>query len=258
MHFQDFVQYFVWPLNFLCSERSTGRLQQPHKNVVVALKSMKKHTRFLLLIFLMTSSRMVNAQQQFVEGRIRYAVSIGPVSDSTGFTEHAGTYTLIVKGAQVRKELVMNTGYQNVLIVNNTAGNAYSLVTNGGRHYAIQLTAEDLAGRQKRYEGFTTKKMPGNMTIAGWPAEKALITYKDGAASSLYYTTSWKAADENIYDRFPGIDYIPLSFEYRNEEGITMHFQAEKLEATPIENGLFRVPADYKIITNAEYKQQKR
>ncbi len=212
----------------------------------------------LLLFTLMLCGWAAQGQQTFVEGRIKYAVSIGPVSDSAGFTEHAGTYTLIIKGAQVRKELAMNTGYQNVLIVNNTAGNAYSLVSNGGQHYAIQLTAQDLSERQTRYEGFTQKNLAGNMTIAGWPAEKALITYKDGSASSLYYTTSWQAADAGIFDRFPGIKNIPLSFEYRNEEGITMHFQAEKLEATPIENALFRVPADYKIITNAEYKQQKR
>jgi len=202
--------------------------------------------------------KRVEAQQPFVEGRIRYAVSIGPVSDSTGFTEHAGTYTLIIKGAQVRKELAMNTGYENVLLLNGTAGNAYSLVSNGGQRYAIQLTMQDMKERQKRYEGFTQKNLPGNMTIAGWPAEKAMITYKDGTASSLYYTSSWQVSDPGIFDRFPGIKNVPLSFEYRNEEGITMHFQAEKLEAVPIESALFRMPADYKVISNAEYKQQRR
>ena len=215
---------------------------------------MKNIYPFLLTLLF----KRVEAQQPFVEGRIRYAVSIGPVSDSTGFTEHAGTYTLIIKGAQVRKELAMNTGYENVLLLNGTAGNAYSLVSNGGQRYAIQLTMQDMKERQKRYEGFTQKNLPGNMTIAGWPAEKAMITYKDGTASSLYYTSSWQVSDPGIFDRFPGIKNVPLSFEYRNEEGITMHFQAEKLEAVPIESALFRMPADYKVISNAEYKQQRR
>jgi hypothetical protein len=212
---------------------------------------------FLLIITLLAIG-LAHAQQSFVEGRISYAVSIGPISGSAGFTEHAGTYTITVKGSQVRKELTMNTGYRNILLINNTAGTAYSLVTNGGRHYAIQLNAEDLRDRHSRYEGFTQKKLPGTMTIAGWPAEKVLITYKDGTASSLYYTTSWQMAEGAIFDRFPGIRNIPVSFEYRNEEGITMHFQAEKLEPVPVESALFRVPPDYKIISNAEYKQQKR
>lgn len=212
----------------------------------------------LLFTGLLALPYWANAQQQFVEGRIKYAVSIGPVSDSAGFSEHAGTYTIIVKGQQLRKELLMNTGYQNILLVNNTAGTAYSLVTNAGQRYAIQLTMADLKERQKRYEGFNQKEQTGNMTIAGWPAQKAMISYKDGSSSALYYTTSWQTSDAGIFDRFPGIKNIPLSFEYRNEEGITMHFQAEKLEAVPVENALFRVPVDYKIISNAEYKQQKR
>ncbi len=213
--------------------------------------------RYFILALLMAFYVHAKAQQQFVEGRIKYAVSIGPVSDSAGFTEHAGTYTLIIKGNQVRKELVMNSGYQNILLVNNNAGSAYSLVSNGGQHYAIQLTVQDLKERQKRYEGFNQKNLPGNMTIAGWPAEKSLITYKDGSASSLYYTSSWQVSDPGVFDRFPGIKDVPLSFEYRNEEGITMHFQAETLEAVPVESASFRVPADYKIISNAEYKQQR-
>ena len=199
-----------------------------------------------------------HAQQAFVEGRIKYAVSIGPVSDSSGFTEHAGTYTVIVKGSQVRRELIMNTGYQNILILNANMGSAYSLQTNGGQHYAIQLSIQDLKEKQRPYEGFTQQAVTGQMTLAGLPCEKVFVTYKDGTKSALYYTTSWLAPQVILFDRFPGIKYIPMAFEYRNEDGIVMHFQAEKLEAIPMESALFRLPPDYKIISNAEYKQQRR
>lgn len=214
--------------------------------------------RYYLVFLLLCSAVCVRGQQLFVEGRIRYAVSIGPVSDSSGFTEHAGTYTLTVKGRQVRKELSMNTGYQNVLIVNSSQNSVYSLQTNGGQHYAIQLSMEDMKERQKPYEGFTRQEVPGNMTIAGWPCEKTFITYKDGARSAMYYTTAWSTPDALLFDRFPGVKNIPLAFEYRNDEGIIMHFQAEKLEAVPVESALFRIPPDYKIISNAEYKQQRQ
>lgn len=197
------------------------------------------------------------AQQTFVEGVIRYSVSIGPVSDSTGFTEHAGTYTVILKGSQLRKELSMNTGYQNVIITNTNTSTAYSLQSTGGQAYAIQLSMQDLKNRQKPYENFKQQDYPGKMTIAGLPCERATVTYKDGTKSSIYYTTAWQAPDLVLYDRFPGIKNIPLAFEYRNDDGIVMHFQAEKLDAVPVESALFRVPPEYKIISNAEYKQQK-
>lgn len=214
-----------------------------------------RHCLMLLLSFFSFRSE---AQQVFVEGVIRYSVSIGPVSDSTGFTEHAGTYTIIVKGSQLRKELAMNTGYKNVILTNGNTSTAYSLQSAGGQSYAIQLSMQDLKDRQKPYEGFKLQDFPGKMTIAGLPCEKASVTYKDGSKSSLYYTTMWATSDGNMYDRFPGIKNIPMAFEYRNDDGIVMHFQAEKLDAVPVESALFRVPPDYKIISNAEYKQQRR
>ena len=216
--------------------------------------------RSLLVIvcLLLVSSVAAQAQQPFVEGRITYAVSIGPISDSTGFTEHAGTYTLIVKGSQVRKELAMNTGYKNIILTNANTNSAYSLQTMSGQKYAIQLNMQDLKARQKAYEDFKLQDVPGKMTIASLPSEKSFVTYKDGSKSALYYSTDWQAPAVNMYDRFPGIRNIPLAFEYRNDDGIVMHFQAEKLEAVPIESALFRVPPDYKIISNEEYKQQKR
>ena len=98
------------------------------------------------------------------------------------------------------------------------------------------------------------KEEEGPVTIAGQQCQKATVTYKDGGTSSLYYTTAWTSPDPSLFDRFPGIKYMPLTFEYRNEEGITMHFAAERIESKPVESALFRVPPDYKIISNAEYK----
>jgi len=211
--------------------------------------------RFLILFLSFTYAAA--AQQPFVEGRIKYSVNIGPVSDNAGYTEHAGTYTIIVKGNQIRKELDMNTGYQSIILINTNMNTAYSLQSHGGQRYAIQLSMDDLLKKQQAYQGFTQKDMTGKMTIASLPCEKTIITYKDGTTSVLYYTTAWLAPAMPMFDRFPGIQYVPLSFEYRNEEGITMHFQAEQLEASPIESALFRIPPDYKLISNEEYKKQK-
>jgi hypothetical protein len=212
----------------------------------------------LAAVILLCCSLTAGAQQPFTEGVIRYAVSIGPVSGGNGFTEHAGTYTITVKGSQIRKDLVMNTGYQNTQLMNVNAGTLYSLQSNGGQKYAIQLTIQDLKERQRPYEQFSQKEAAGDMTIAGWPCKRTIISYKDGTSSELYYTTAWQSAEPTLFDRFPGIRNIPLAFEYRNEEGIVMHFQAEKLEVVPVESALFRVPADYKVISNAEYKKQNR
>ncbi len=210
--------------------------------------------QYLSLFLFAACALSAQAQQPFVEGTIVYAVSIGPVAGAGSFTEHAGTYTITIKSASVRKELRMNSGFRNVIIQNDNTGSVYSLQPASGQNYAIQLRPQDAEEKMKPYAGFSQKDEEGTMTIAGQPCRKATVQYKDGSTSSLYYTTAWTVQSTALFERFPGIKTIPLSFEYRNEEGITMHFAAEKLENKPVESALFRVPPDYKIISNAEYR----
>lgn len=211
---------------------------------------------FALFVFGMDEG--AKAQETFVEGIVSYSVSVGPLAGGTGFSEHAGNYIITIKGKNRRKELAMNSGYRNVLIENGNTGMIYSLQTVGGQKFAIQLKASDLLEKQKPYNDFRQTEEDGTMTIAGEISHKATVAYKDGSGSVLYYTRKWLAPDSILFDRFPGIKFIPLSFEYRNEEGITMHFAAEKIAAQPIESAQFRVPPDYKIISNAEYKSMQR
>ncbi|MBS1615129.1 MAG: hypothetical protein JST06_03325 [Bacteroidetes bacterium] len=208
----------------------------------------------LVLLSLLVVNHPVAGQQLFEEGVIVYSVRVGPLEAGGGYLEHAGTYTLTLKDSYLRKELRMNSGYQNVIIINKNTGSIYSLRPANGQCFAIQLRKSDLEDKMKPYMGFSEQPVPGKMTIAGQPCRKLLIQYKDGSSSILYYAANWKTNDSSLFERFPGFSYIPLSFEYRNEEGITMHFAAEKLEVKPIENSVFRVPPECKIITNAEYK----
>ena len=210
----------------------------------------------LLLIF--STWFTAAAQQPFEEGVIVYSVRVGPLEGEAGYTEHAGTYTIKVKGPYVRKELRMNSGYQNIILENRNTGTVYSLRQAGGQHFVIQLQSSDLDERSVPYRGFTEKPEPGTMTIAGQPCLKTIIQYRDGSTSVLYYTTAWSVADSSLFERFPGFRYLPLSFEYRTEEGITMRFSAEKLQAMPVENSVFRVPPGHKIISNAEYKAMRK
>src|SRR3978361_1416328 len=124
-----------------------------------------KQLTFLIILFAVATAAC--AQDILVEGTIRYAVSIGPVAGGTAFTEHAGTYTITIKGKQTRKELSMNTGYQNVQILNGNTGAVYSLQSSGGQKYAIQLRWSDLVEKQKPYEHFTLGEPSGSSTIAG-------------------------------------------------------------------------------------------
>jgi hypothetical protein len=193
-----------------------------------------------------------SAQTLFQEGTIVYSVRIGSAAGSEQVG--AGTYTVTIKGANIRKELRMNSGFQNVILQNRNTQTAYSLQTASGQPYAIQLRLEDLMAQRKPYEDFKMTDEAGVMTQAGRNCQKATVTYKDGTQSSICYSTEWLSPDQLLFDRFPGISNIPLSFEYRNEAGVTMYFTVEKIETKAVESSIFRVPPQYKIISNSEYK----
>jgi hypothetical protein len=214
--------------------------------------------RCLLTILLVITTLSVFAQKAFTEGSITYAVSLGPISDSTSFSEHAGTYTITIKGAQIRKDLQMNTGYKNTILLDASSDLAYSLQQNSGQYYAIQFSVKDILAKQKPFEDYTIQTVPGKMTIASLDAVKSIVSYKDGSRSALYCSTEWLAPQAPVYDRYPGVKNLPLSFEYRTDDGIIMHFQAEKVIAQTIESATFRLPTDYKIITNKQNKERRK
>lgn len=198
---------------------------------------------------------MLKAQKPFVEGNIVYAVTINAADGNGNTKEYKGSYTITIKGKQIRKELKMKNGYDDILIFNFENNTAYSLKTLGDKKYAIQLSMEDFVSKAQKYEGFTLKKDEQEKKIAGFSARKADVTYRDGNISTIFLTDEWQPDNKLTFERFPGCKFLPLVFDYTNENGSRLHFQAEHVNATPVENADFRIPADFKLINYNEYQQ---
>lgn len=202
-----------------------------------------------------TSGLSVWAQKPFTEGTIHYKVRVeagaGKVVD--------GSYTFTIKNGRLRKDIQLSNGYQDVLIVDCDHNTAYSLQTFNGKKYAIQLTVAELTGRQQKYAGYTLRedKNTGRI-IAGLTANKGELTYPDGTHFQIYFSNEWYAEKGITYERFPDARFLPLSYAFVTESNITMYMEADKVTLAPVENSLFRVPGDYKIISNSEYKQLKK
>jgi len=204
----------------------------------------------MLLLFGLFSV-MAKAQKPFTEGIIIYKISIESLGNHTA----TGTYTCIIKGEQIRKELKMDNGYQDILLFDYSKNTVYSLQIRGDKKYAIQLSLGDFTSKQKKYLNFTLQDKPGNTKqIAGNNAQEAVIRYTDGSQADIYYIKDWYPQEAMTFDRFPGIKVFPLECSYTYNEG-TMHFYAEKMELEPVESAAFHIPADYKMISYAEYKQ---
>lgn len=211
--------------------------------------------RSLILLTLLPAAINAYAQKPFTEGTITYRVKV----EAAGKKVSEGTYTFIIKGGQVRKELQMSNGYNYALLMNCNSNTIYSLQNHNGKKYAIQLNMDEMRDRQQKYTGATLKgeKNTGKI-IAGITAFKGDLAYTDGSHLEIYFTPEWYPDKQLTYERFPGATFLPLAFTYIEDDSHTMYMEAETVSVAPVENAVFRVPNEYKIITNAEYKQLSR
>lgn len=204
------------------------------------------------LIFLLLLSLHASAQKPFQEGVIIYSVTL----QSADRKEMKGTYTFTIKGNEIKKELKLNNGYNDIILLNCSTGTAYSLQAKNGKKYAIQLNMRDLEKKQAQFAGFIINNEQANSrSIAGMAAYKGSISYKDGVAQDIYYTKEWSPAQGITFERFPNSKFLPLGFSYTDENGITLRCEAIKIEAGPVENAVFRIPPDYKMISYKEYRE---
>lgn len=208
-----------------------------------------------MLLLSLLIGRNAYAQKPFTEGRVVYNVML----ESPEHKKISGTYTFIFKAAQMRKELKLNNGYEEVVLINTNPSSIYSLQNRNGVKYAIQLNINDLLKRQERYNGFTVNnEQADNRNISGYAVYKGRISYKDGSAADICYAKDWYPSMPVTFERFPDARFMPLSYSYKDENGMTMQFNAEQVTAGPVENSVFRIPPDYKVISNEEYRQMTR
>lgn len=211
-----------------------------------------RYKHYLSLVACLLLYIAATAQKPLTEGVIVYKVTIE--SPAKG-ARVSGTYTCTIKDQQIKKEIKMNNGYQDVLLFNYGKKTAYSLQVKGDKKYAIQLKIDDFMKKQDKYRDFKLQDREGETKkIAGFTAKEATITYPDSTLADLYYTPDWYPTQSIIFEHLPGIEVLPLEFTYDSKKG-AMHFLAESVMSKPVENSTFHIPSDFKIISYDEYLQ---
>ena len=214
-----------------------------------------RYITLAFLSFLLLTVGQTLAQKPFVEGVVSYRISI----ESPEHTIIHGQYIFTLKGSQIRKELKMENGYEETELINTQNNTIYNLQIRDGKKYAIQLSMNDALKRQSKYTGYTvSNEQKEGKSIAGYAVYRAMLKYKDGTATEIQYTHDWYPSQSMTFERFPDARFMPMTYAYTDEHGITMRFEAVKVSAAPVENSVFRIPVGYTMISNEEYEQMNR
>jgi hypothetical protein len=204
----------------------------------------------------MLMSSYVWAQQSFVEGQLTYKVLIVPGDPSTGVKQvsEEGTLVIRVKGNKVVKELQLQSGFTNTMVLDG-AKSAHSLRKIGNARYAIQLAPSEIEARRTRCKDMQVIDMPVELkTVASYNTVRAKVVCNDAGTHDVYYTKEWTINNPLLFEQFPNFGYLPLKYSIKNDKGATMTFTLEKAEAIPLDNAQFAVPQGYKVISSDEYR----
>lgn len=200
-------------------------------------------------------AKLLSAQPVLFEGIVEYDVYMTtPEKESL-----KGTYLFLFKNDEIRKELDLSNGYRNTRLINCREDKIFSLQTMNGRNYAIQYDINMQFRRVLPYQGFCvdSEAVTGN-AVAGCAEYVGKLRYKDGSTATITYTKDWMPPKGLVYTQFPDAPFLPLSYTYTRSNGVTVFLKAKKIQAGPVATSMFRIPANYKMVSLDEYKQLSR
>ncbi|NDC40497.1 MAG: hypothetical protein EBZ77_02950 [Chitinophagia bacterium] len=210
--------------------------------------------RWQLLILLgaaVMGVQYASAQKAVTEGTIRYEVQVKNADNQQA------SYTISVKNGRIRKELLWNNKMAYLVIIDYNQNKAWVLREVNGKNYAIERTLAELQSAQARYRGYRITETPGASTSrAGLKAHSGTVGYSDGTGGNIEYSSEFYFEKGLAFEQFPDARMLPLVFSYNPAnypEGLV--FRVTSFDRAPVEEAIFRVPPQYRIITDAEFQK---
>ncbi len=210
---------------------------------------MNKLTIFLLLSLLFGNRSY--GQKIFSEGVIKYEVFVN------GSEKPDGMYIVTVKNNLSRRELVMNNGFNNILISNQKTGTSISLNVDAENKYALTMTPAEVAEKNKRFEKTVFTFSEQKKKLAGYASSAATVRYLNGEEATFYFTGDLLPPHESFNTMFPGLQGVPLEYEVKSNAATTIRFVATALETKSVDLKVFDIPKDYKIVSKEELEKIK-
>ena len=191
------------------------------------------------------------AQKIFSEGVINYDVFVN------GSEKPDGLYSVTVKNNMSRRELLMNNGFNNILISNQKTGSTITLNVDAENKYALTMTASQVAEKNQRFEKAVFSVTNQKKTIAGYASSAATVRYLNGEEANFYFTADLLPPHESFNILFPGLQGVPLEYEVKSNTDKSIRFVATAFETKIVDVKVFDIPKDYKIVSKEELEKIK-
>ncbi|MFI5219900.1 MAG: DUF4412 domain-containing protein [Bacteroidia bacterium] len=216
---------------------------------------MKKIKIILLLICFATINSAVLNAQKINEGKVVYEISYPDADIPDEQLAMMPTESSIqFKGTQSRLDMAMGMGMSMIMIFDGKEKTSTTLMDMMGSKTATKMTEQDMK-EEKEKKGIKdpqVKLTDETKTIAGYVCKKAVITTEDGSFD-VFYTNDIENKSQ-WEERYKGLNGFLM--EYQMKQGpMTMKMVAKSVGKEKVDEKIFEIPADYKMMTKEEMKK---
>jgi len=219
----------------------------------------------VLLFFFLAITISSIAQNIITEGKIVYLISYpGMEMDSTYKAMMPSESVVYFKDKKSRTEMSVSTGIYTASILDSKTGEIITLTDMMGTKNAIVLTEKDQQNA-RREKSKNVAELPSvkiiydaeTKVVAGFTCKKAMITTSaESNPIEVFYTDQIKSKTQlnSSWENFEG---FPLEYTI-NMDGIVMKLSAASVTTGNVDDSLFSIPSDYKILTTTELERMMK
>ena len=221
---------------------------------------MHKTAASFLIIILLATAGMLNAQSRISEGRLTVSITY-PDTISTQGTRvkpmPPQEAVIYFKNGKTRTETKSGTAMR-IILSDTATGDVYSCIESRGRKIALKITRESLNHAKGRITSGIPEIVISGETklIAGVMCRRATIIYKEKVPPYDVWYTMEVGAPNSTESRVEGLDgYIMES--KTPVKGVTVMSTCTRLEKIAVPDSLFRIPEGYQVTDMEELLKKK-
>lgn len=155
--------------------------------------------------------------------------------------------TMFFKGSAMRMEMPSSMMTTTVISVKEEVTTLMDMM---GNKIAMKSDKAKMAEGNKDVKVNVTKEMK---TIAGYECRKAIVSGKEGDSMEIWFTDKIKM-NNNWNTTYKGVDGALLEFSMKGGAADIL-LSAREVKLGPLSDDLFKVPSDYKLMTQEELMQ---
>ena len=219
---------------------------------------MKKVSRFLLVIVLLTGCLSAYTQRNISEGTIVYDMEIKSDNETQKSNAITGaTTTVYLKGNNIRTDMVSALG-KEIIIFNSNKDNAVILKEFSGQKLMITLNKANWKAKNKMYSDIKFEITNEVKMIAGYSTRKAIANMADGKTFVVYYAPDLVVANKDYDATFSNLPGLAIQYEIESGK-MKFKYTISKISYEPVLVSLFDFPVSgYRVMTYEENQNLKK